>query len=52
MVGNDVDEDMVAETLGMQVYLITDCMINKHGKDISVYNRGSFEDLAGFLGLV
>jgi len=52
MVGNDVDEDMVAETLGMQVYLITDCMINKQNKDISVYNHGSFEDLAGFLGLV
>ena len=29
MVGNDVTEDMVASTLGMQVFLLTDCIINK-----------------------
>ena len=51
MVGNDVEEDMVAEKLGMQVFLITDCMINKNNKDISVYNHGSFEDLRAFLKL-
>ena len=51
MVGNDVDEDMVSEKLGLQVFLITDCMINKKNKDISVYNHGNFEDLAAFLNL-
>ena len=51
MVGNDVDEDMVAEELGMQVFLITDCLLNRHGKDISAYNRGGFADLIEFLGI-
>lgn len=30
MVGNDVDEDMVASHIGMPVFLLTDCMINRH----------------------
>lgn len=42
MVGNDVTEDMVAEKAGMQVFLLTDCLINKERKDISLYPRGSF----------
>lgn len=45
MVGNDVDEDLIAETLGMKVFLLSDCMINKHGKDISAYPQGSFGEL-------
>jgi HAD superfamily hydrolase (TIGR01549 family) len=45
MVGNDVGEDMIAETLGMKVFLLTDDLINKNGKDISVYPNGSFEQL-------
>ena len=45
MVGNDVSEDMIAEELGMQVFLLTDCMINKDGKDISRYPQGSFPEL-------
>lgn len=49
MVGNDVDEDMVAQTLGMEVFLLTDCLINKHGKDISVYPHGGFAELERFL---
>jgi len=49
MVGNDVTEDMVAQTLGMRVFLITDCLINKEGKDISGYPRGGFEDLIKFV---
>ena len=28
MVGNDVEEDMAAQTVGMQVFLPTDCLIN------------------------
>ncbi len=45
MVGNDVDEDMIAQTLGMQVFLLTPCLINKSGADISVYPNGDFDDL-------
>ena len=49
MVGNDVTEDMVAETLGMQVFLLTDCLINKEEKDISRYPHGSFPELLAYL---
>ena len=51
MAGNDVDEDMIAETTGMHVFLLTDCMINKSGKDISAYPHGGFQDLLTYLGL-
>lgn len=49
MVGNDVTEDMVAQTLGMQVFLLTDCLINKENKDISVYPHGDFAALFSFI---
>ncbi len=49
MVGNDADEDMIAEKLGMKVFLLTDDLINRSGRDISVYNRGGFSELAEFL---
>lgn len=49
MVGNDVDEDMIARALGMQVFLLTDHIINKKNVDISVYPHGNFEDLRTFL---
>lgn len=49
MVGNDVTEDMeAAQTAGMSVFLLTDCLINKERKDISAYPRGSFEQLMDF----
>ena len=49
MVGNDADEDMIAETLGMKVFLLTDCMINRHGKDISQWPHGGFKELNDFI---
>ena len=49
MVGNDVSEDMIAQTLGMKVFLLTDCIINKYQKDISVYPRGDFDALITFI---
>lgn len=49
MVGNDVREDMVASTLGMSVFLLTDCLINKDGSDISKYPRGDFLALISFI---
>ena len=51
MVGNDVDEDMVAASLGMRVFLLTDCLINKHGADLSPYPQGGFAQLRRFLQL-
>jgi FMN phosphatase YigB (HAD superfamily) len=49
MVGNDVEEDMIAERLGMKTFLLTDCLINKNGEDISKWAHGSFEELREFL---
>ena len=49
MVGNDVTEDMVTASLGMEVFLLTDCLINKANKDISQYPHGNFDDLIAFL---
>lgn len=49
MVGNDVTEDMVARTLGMEVFLLTDCLINKEREDINQYPRGSFEQLLNYI---
>ena len=49
MVGNDVGEDMVVEALGMQVFLLTDCLINTQKKDITAYPHGSFEQLLSML---
>ena len=49
MVGNDVGEDMVVEALGMQAFLLTDCLINTQKKDITAYPHGSFEQLLSML---
>ena len=49
MVGNDVGEDMIARTLGLKVFLLTDCLINKHGEDVSQYPNGDFDALITFL---
>ena len=49
MVGNDVQEDMIAETLGMKVFLLTDNLINRTGEDIIHYPHGSFPELLTFI---
>lgn len=49
MVGNDIDEDMTAEELGMQVFLLKDCIINKSTKDITGYPQGGFDELIEYI---
>ena len=49
MVGNDVNEDMIAAELGMKVFLVTDCLLNPDNKDISAFPHGTFDDLQTFL---
>lgn len=49
MVGNDVTEDGAARELGMEVFFITGCIINKEGKDIDGFPHGGFEDLVRFV---
>lgn len=49
MVGNDAKEDMIAQTLGMKVFLLTDCLINPENKDISEYPQGDFDALVNYI---
>lgn len=49
MVGNDVAEDMIAKSIGMKVFLLTDCLINKTDADISGYMQGGFPELLEYL---
>ncbi len=49
MVGNDATEDMVAEKLGMKVFLLTDNLINKNNIDINNYSHGSFKELITYI---
>ena len=49
MVGNDVGEDMIAREIGMQVFLLTDCIINKSNDNVEQYSHGGFDDLFDWL---
>ncbi len=48
MVGNDVCEDMIASRLGMKVFLLTNCLINKDHEDIDRYPHGDFDALRAY----
>ena len=52
MVGNDVSEDMIAAELGMKVFLLTDCLINRKNADISAYPNGGYSELIEYFGNV
>lgn len=49
MVGNDVTEDAAAAELGMPVFLLTPCLINREGADLSACPHGGFAELMEFL---
>ena len=49
MVGNDALEDMAARETGMQVFLLTDCLINRDGRDLTDYPQGSFPELMAYI---
>lgn len=49
MVGNDAVEDTAAAKLGIPVFLLTECLINKENADISQYPQGNFEDLLNYI---
>lgn len=49
MVGNNVDEDMIAADLDCDVYLITRNLINPRGVDIAQFKHGDLTDLLEFL---
>lgn len=49
MVGNDVGEDMSAEDVGMKVFLLTDCLINKKDVEIGQWANGDYGRLQSWL---
>ncbi|MDO4891832.1 MAG: HAD family hydrolase [Eubacteriales bacterium] len=49
MIGNDVDEDMISSRLGFDTFLVTDCLINRSDKSLSLFRHGDFEDLFDFI---
>lgn len=51
MVGNDADEDLAAAQKGIGVYLVTDCLINASGRDLSGVRQGSFADFLAYAGI-
>ena len=48
MVGNDVEEDLVAGNLGMQTYLITNNLIKRTEEDVCCTHQGTYEDFLKF----
>ena len=48
MVGNDVEEDMVAGKLGIETYLVTNYLIDR-GSGITPDHKGTYQDLLKFV---
>ena len=44
MVGNDADEDLAALEREIDVFLTTDCLINKSGRDLTGISTGTFAE--------
>lgn len=49
MVGNDIQEDGAAAQVGMTVFFLTDCLIDRDNTDLTLYPHGGFDELLEFL---
>ncbi|TCK88008.1 FMN phosphatase YigB (HAD superfamily) [Natranaerovirga hydrolytica] len=49
MIGNDVQEDLIAGKLGIKTYLVEDHMINREDQAIICDYKGKYEDLYEFV---
>lgn len=49
MIGNDVEEDMCVGKLGCQTYLVTDCLLSRHGNEKNVVNKGTSHELYNYI---
>jgi FMN phosphatase YigB (HAD superfamily) len=49
MIGNDVQEDLVAGDLGLETFLIENHIINRNDDEIKCTYRGKYEDLYDFV---
>ena len=49
VVGNDATEDVAATKVGMQVFLLTPCLINKGNMDINTFPNGDYDALLSYI---
>lgn len=49
MAGNDIGDDAVAMDLGMDFFLLTDCLINRDNLDTSAFKKGSLQEFLHFV---
>lgn len=49
MIGNDIDEDMIASKLGIDTFLVTDYLLNKNNQNINDFKNGRLADLYEYL---
>ena len=49
MVGNDVQEDLIAGRLGIGTYLITNHLLHRTEEDIKADHMGTYEDFFSFV---
>ena len=49
MVGNDVQEDIIAKNLGLKTYLITNNLLHRTEEKIITDYKGEYEDFYEFV---
>lgn len=49
MIGNDAKEDMIAEDIGLDTFLLLPGLINKYDVDIDKYKKGDLNDALNYL---
>ncbi len=49
MVGNDVQEDVIAGKLGIETYLVTNQLIHRTGEEIKADHIGTYDDFYSFV---
>lgn len=49
MIGNDAEEDLAAQEVGISVFLLTDCLLNRRDRDISQIPQGNFDALRHYM---
>ena len=49
MVGNDMIEDLCAEEIGIDIFMLTHNLINRDNKDITLYPNGTLQDFLKYI---
>lgn len=49
MIGNDVEEDLIAQKVGLKTFLVEDCLICRSGQEFYTDYQGTLDDLESFI---